>query len=88
MADERERPAGSGDFHTVGDTVLLDKFDLADGERDVSVRILHVPDVLWTEPDVQWVRVIGVEMDGDAERGPMSLFVVHRRALVRDKANV
>ncbi len=74
MTGERGRRASPDDFRAVGDIVHLDRFNVKDGERDVEIRILHISHLLWSVPDVQWVRVLGVEMDGGTEKGPQSLF--------------
>ncbi len=87
MGDGRDRRAGPGDFHTVGDIVHLDKFNVKDGVRDLDIRIVQGSHLLWSVPNVQWVRIIGVEMDGEAEKGPPGLFfVVHKDALAKERA--
>ncbi|MDP9798764.1 hypothetical protein J2S43_007276 [Catenuloplanes nepalensis] len=72
----------------MGDIVHLNRFNVKDGERDMDIRIVHVSHLLWSVPDVQWVRVLGVEVDGDTDKGSQSLFVVHKDALKRDEAGV
>ncbi|MDR7279811.1 hypothetical protein [Catenuloplanes atrovinosus] len=88
MAAGHERRAGGDDFHAVGDIVHLDRFNVKDGMRDLEIRITQVSHLLWSVPDVQWIRIRGVEMDGGTEAGPVSLFVVHRDSLKRDRAEV
>lgn len=88
MAGKRERRTSPGDFHTVGDIVNLDRFNVKDGVRDLDIRIVQGSPLLWSVPNVQWVRIRGVEMDGDAEVGPVSLFVVHKDSLRREEAEV
>ncbi|GAB7041424.1 hypothetical protein JCM9533A_52740 [Catenuloplanes niger JCM 9533] len=83
-----ERRCVPDEFHAVGDIVHLNKFNVKDGERDVDIRILHVSHLLLSVPDVQWVRILGVEMEGAEEKGPQSLFVVHKEALIRKEAEV
>jgi hypothetical protein len=88
MAVDRVRRAVPAEFHAVGDIVLLDSFNVKDCERDICIRILYISHLLWTMPDVHWVRILGVEIDGGTEKGPHSLFVVHREALARKAAEV
>lgn len=85
MAGGSEVSFGSDNFRTIGDIVHLNRFNVRDGERDVDIRILHISHLLWTVPDVQWVRILAVEMDGGEEKGPQSLFVVHIDALRKEK---
>ncbi|GAB7041949.1 MULTISPECIES: hypothetical protein [Catenuloplanes] len=86
MAGESKRREGADDFHTVGDIVHLDKFNVKDGVRDLDVRIVQGSHLLWSVLNVQWVRIRAVEVNGDEEVGPVSLFVVHKDALRREAA--
>lgn len=85
MVDGRRRRDVSDDFHTVGDTILLNQFDYRDGARDIKVRLLHVSDAVRTVQDVKWVRVLAVEMKSEEEQGTHSLFVIHVDALRHKK---
>ena len=88
MSDMRGRRAGADDFHTIGDIVHLDGFNVRGGTRDLDIRIVQGSHLLWSAPHVQWVRIRGVEMDGYTEIGPVSLFVVHKESLRRKEAEV
>jgi hypothetical protein len=85
MAAGREDCFNSDDFHAVGDTILLRKFDYQNGAGDIMIRVLHVSNALRTVKDLKWVRVLGIEMLGDTESGNQGVFVVHVSALRRER---